>query len=81
MYTVTNFKTKKVMREAVKQSLMATPQGGILPPVRIYQPGPFAKPPETYTGDFSIEGPHFPEPHRWYARVRVVAGVIVKVLS
>ena len=81
MYTVINFATKKKMKEAVKTAGTTTLQGGVLPPVRIYQPGPFARPSDSYTGDFSIEGPHYPKPHRWYARVRVVAGVIVKVLS
>lgn len=28
-----------------------------------------------------IEGPQYPKPHRWYARVRVVDGVITAVLA
>jgi hypothetical protein len=30
-------------------------------------------------GQATIEGPHFPEPHRWYARVQVENGRVVKV--
>ena len=26
-------------------------------------------PAEPQNGEFSVEGPHYPEPHRWYARV------------
>jgi hypothetical protein len=32
-------------------------------------------------GEETIEGPHYPKPHTWYARVRVEDGVVVKVLS
>lgn len=28
-----------------------------------------------------IEGPRFPAPHKWYARVKIENGEIVKVLS
>lgn len=68
-YTVTNFKSKKAMREAV-----ATGN-----PVTVYQPGPFG--PDVHDGRVAIEGPHYPEPHRWYADVTVKDGVIVKVNS
>lgn len=26
-----------------------------------------------------IEGPHYPKPHKWYASVDVINGVVVKV--
>jgi hypothetical protein len=32
-----------------------------------------------YTGRATIEGPHYPEPHRWYASVEIVKGEVVKV--
>lgn len=28
-----------------------------------------------------IEGPHYPAPHRWYAKVEVKGGVVTRVLS
>jgi hypothetical protein len=35
-----------------------------------------------YGGDITVEGPQFPEPHKWYARVRVDdQGKIIKVLG
>jgi len=68
MYSIQNFKSKKALREAVKQG-----------PVECYQPGPFG--PNVADGDHTLEGPHYPEAHRFYARVRVQGGMIVKVLS
>ena len=68
MYTETNFKSKKALKEAVAAGRK----------VGVYSPGPFPCP---ENGEVSIEGPHYPEPHRWYARVRLQGGVIVKVLQ
>jgi hypothetical protein len=63
MYTKKNYPTKKALREAVA-----------LEDVPVYQPGPFG--PSVSDGAHSVEGPHFPEPHRWYAQVTVRDGVI-----
>lgn len=52
-----------------------------LPPIRpvyYYQPGPFGGN-EPRDGTFCCEGPHYPEPHRWYATCTAKDGVIVKV--
>lgn len=72
MYTTTNFKTKKAFKEAVASGAIVT----------IFQPGGFFNPPEaspTYTGKASVEGPHYPKPHTWYADVDVVEGKVVKI--
>lgn len=69
-YTSTNFKTKKEMVEAVNAGKLVT----------VYQPGPFGDSDIT-DGIAYIEGPHYPQPHKWYARVRVEAGYIVGVLK
>ena len=66
-YTEINYKTKKAMKEAVLAGEV----------VRIYQPGPFG--PKVNDGSVSIEGPHYPAAHTWYARVEVKDDVIVKV--
>jgi len=66
MYAVTNFKSKKALREAVAAH-----------PVACYQPGPFGS--EVPDGWDTCEGPHYPKPHRWYARVRIEDGMIVEV--
>lgn len=68
MYTVVNFKTKKALKEAVEAG----------DPVRYYQPGPFGGN-EPLNGKFCVEGPHYPEAHRWYATCVAENGLIVKV--
>ena len=68
MYTVKNFKSKKALKEAVKMGEIVT----------IYQPGPFGGN-EPTNGTVSLEGPHYPEPHRWYASATLENGRIVKV--
>jgi len=68
MYTNTNFKTKKALKEAVASGEK----------VLYHQPGPFGGN-EPENGTFCVEGPHYPEPHRWYATCTAKGGVIVKV--
>lgn len=68
MYCNKNFKTKKALKEAVK----AGEKYGY------YQPGPFGGN-EPQEGTITVEGPHYPEPHRWYAQCEVKNGTIVKV--
>jgi len=51
-------------------------------PVRIFQPNDMFGNPKgaaDYTGEACVEGPHCPEPHKWYATVTVVNGVVTKV--
>ena len=64
MYTVTNYKTKKDLKDDVARGAV----------VETFQPGPF---PATRDGNISLEGPHFPAAHRWYATAIVKDGVIV----
>lgn len=67
-YTSINFKSKKDLKEAVKAGKQ----------VRCYQPGPFADQcPEN--GDIFLEGPHYPEPHRWYAQGKMKDGILISV--
>jgi hypothetical protein len=68
MYTNKNFKTKKALKEAVANGEKLT----------YYQPGPFGGN-ETMDGVITLEGPHYPEPHKWYAQATVENGFIVKV--
>jgi hypothetical protein len=67
MYSVENFETKKRLREAVKER-------GSVP---CFQPGPFG--PKVRDGWHCCEGPHYPEPHKWYAEVLVESNSIIKV--
>jgi hypothetical protein len=66
MYTSRNFKTKKAFKEAVVAGEKVT----------VFAPG-LGTPPEN--GTCCIEGPHYPEPHKWYAQATIKDGVVVKV--
>jgi len=66
MYASINYKTKKQLIEAVKAGAR----------ISVFSPGPFQAPSH---GKVSIEGPHYPEPHRWYASAEIVDGIIAKV--
>lgn len=68
MYVSPNFKTKKALKEAVASGER----------VEVFSPGPF---PAKENGKESIEGPHYPEPHKWYAQVEVENGYVKKVIS
>lgn len=66
MYCSPNFKTKKALKQAISEGKKVT----------VFSPGPF---PANQNGIEYIEGPHYPEPHKWYASVVVENGIIVKV--
>ena len=68
MYTVKNYRTKRELKADVEAGV----------PVRYFQPGPFGGN-EPQNGTFALEGPHWPEPHRWYATATAKDGVIVKI--
>ena len=68
MYTTINFKSKKAVREALAAGRELT----------YYQPGPFGGN-EPQDGTIYLEGPHYPEAHKWYATAVVANGRIVSV--
>ena len=68
MYTSINFKTKKAIKDAIAEGKRIT----------VYQPGPFGGR-EPTDGDVTLEGPHYPEPHKWYARGTLKDGVLVSI--
>jgi hypothetical protein len=53
-YTVTNYATKKALIEDFKAGKQ----------IEVYQPGGMFP---LRAGSTSIEGPHYPKPHKWYA--------------
>lgn len=69
MYTVENFKTKKALKEAFKSGKV----------IEVFQPGPFG--PQAKDGSCCIEGPHYPEPHRFYVTATIKDGKVVKLGS
>ena len=66
MYCERNFKSKKDLKMAVERGEKI----GIFAPM-------LGTPKDN--GTEYLEGPHYPEPHRWYAQVEMKDGLIVKV--
>lgn len=67
MYTVYNYRTKKALLDDFKRGVN----------VAVFQPGlsQYGK----RNGRVSLEGPHYPEPHTWYAVAVIEDGVIERI--
>jgi hypothetical protein len=92
-YTVYNFKTKKALKATVAlwhtfvierpidamnasvpdQSVLMAPK-----PVRCFNPG-LGPDLSNHTGTVYLEGPHYPQAHKWYASGEMKDGILVKV--
>jgi hypothetical protein len=66
-YVDPNFKTKKALKEAVANG----------DDIGVYEPGLGTVP---VNGTVYLEGPHYPEPHKWYAQGTMKDGKLVKVI-
>jgi len=66
MYVDPNFKTKKSLKEVLASGKH----------VAVYAPGIGTIPTD---GFVSLEGPHYPEPHRWYAEGTMKDGKLIAV--
>jgi len=69
MYTDVNFKTKKALKDAVASGRKVT----------VFQPNDMFNTPIPQNGSVALEGPHYPEPHRWYASATLKDGFVVSV--
>lgn len=70
MYTNVNFKSKKALKEAVAAGRK----------IGVHQPnGDITGVTAPENGRVVLSGPHYPEPHRWYAEAFLTDGYIVKV--
>jgi hypothetical protein len=70
MYTSTNFKTKKELKAAVAEGRK----------ISVFQPNDMFGGSNTPTnGSVTLEGPHYPKPHTWYAQATIVDGIITAV--
>lgn len=84
MYTTRNFKTKKEFKAAVEawNAHASVEQGSVQAnaprPVTYFQYGPFGGN-EPQNGTLYFEGPHYPQPHKWYAKAEARDGVVIKV--
>lgn len=65
-YVRPNFKTKKALKDAVKNG----------DHVEVFEPGIGQVPRD---GTIYIEGPHYPQPHTWYAEGTMRDGKLVRV--
>jgi hypothetical protein len=67
MYVRPNFPTKKAVKDAIAAGQVVT----------VFNPGPFGSPPDT--GTATVEGPHYPKPHRWYGEVTIENGRVTSI--
>lgn len=65
-YVRPNFKTKKALKEALKRG----------DDITVFEPGLGTVPRD---GVVYLEGPHYPQPHTWYAEGRMVDGKLTRV--
>ena len=65
-YVSPNFKTKKELKAAVADGKS----------VMVFEPGIGSVPQD---GKVSLEGPHYPKPHTWYAEATMKNGKLVSV--
>lgn len=65
-YTDVNFKTKSALKKALADGKK----------IMVYAPGLGTIPRD---GNVTLEGPHYPEPHKWYAQGTMKDGFLVKV--
>ena len=66
-YLDPNFKNKKAANDAIKAGQRVT----------VFNPG--LGDPIPAKGTVFVEGPHFPEPHRWYGDAVIEDGRVIKV--
>jgi len=66
-YTERDYKTKKELKADVAAGKV----------VRVYQPWMFG--PDVKDGRVTLEGPHHPRPHTWYAEATIKDGVVVSI--
>jgi len=65
-YVQPNFKTKKELRIALERGDR----------IQVFQPYLGSVPQQ---GTVSLEGPHYPAPHSWYAEGVMLGGKLVKI--
>lgn len=68
-YVRPNFKTKKALREALAAGQEIT----------VFQPNNIMREGVPKDGTVYLEGPHYPQPHTWYAEGTMREGKLVKV--
>ena len=67
MYTEKNYKTKKELKDDLAAGVA----------VYVYQPNAMFPPPTE--GTVSLEGPHYPKPHKWYASAVIKDSRVISI--
>lgn len=67
-YVTTNPKTKTELKKRIEAGRK----------IVVFSPG-IGPDYSNHTGVVTVEGPHAPEPHKWYGQVTLEDGVITKV--
>lgn len=83
-YVTHNYTSKRALKEDVKASIdPATPatERATLARRLTILPTSIVPGSEPVNGTAFLEGPHYPAPHRWYAKVQVTSGVVTRVIS
>lgn len=72
-YVYPNFKSKKALKDAIAEGKTVRFEGqSMCSPTPDYS---------TFTGKIlDLMGPHYPEPHKWYANVILENGKVIKVI-
>ncbi len=68
VYVYPNYKSKKALKDAVAEGKTVTVSSA--EPLLVG---------DASNGTFAAAGPHYPQPHKWYATVTVKDGKVVKV--
>jgi len=69
MYTTINFKSKKDIKQAISEGKRIT----------VYQPNDMGFSPLPVNGRVYLEGPHYPQAHKWYAQGELRDGYLVSI--
>lgn len=71
MYVMINPKSKKEIKERLAKGEKMT----------IFQPGPFNTGEVAPNSQHAVEGPHYPEPHKWYGTVTLDENSHIKTIK
>lgn len=70
MYISPNLSSKAAIKRAIKAGDTLT----------VFQPNRMAfHPPTPTNGTVTVEGPHYPKPHRWYGQATLKDGKVVAI--
>ena len=68
-YTEVDFKTIKAVKEGIAKEGFN---------VRCYNPG-LGGDLSNHTGSVTLEGPHYPKPHKWYGSGMMENGILISI--